>query len=119
MGKGSRANRYLHGLFNQLDAIYARMPTVACKGLCSVACGSVPLSDLEARRMQLVSHRKPRTTADGICAYLTIDKRCSVYAVRPAICRAWGVLQTLSCMHGCAPAQWMLDDEFLRIVQEI
>src|SRR5439155_26671783 len=91
----------------QLDALYAQLPTIACQGKCAIACSAIPLTDVEARRLQVVTHKKPRTVpgpAGGPrerCVYLTADERCSAYAVRPLICRAWGVVPLLSCMHGC------------------
>jgi Fe-S-cluster containining protein len=114
-----------------LDALYAELPTVACRGLCAISCGPVPLTDLEARRLQLASHVKPRTVlkmlADGgphterpreRCIYLEAD-RCAVYAVRPLLCRVWGVVKSLSCHHGCRPDRWLGDIEFVRIAQAI
>jgi hypothetical protein len=111
-----------------LDAIYARLPTIQCRGLCYIACGPVPLTDLEARRLQVTMHCKPRTIrltpmpTDGPrdrCVYLTAANRCSAYAVRPLICRVWGVLKMLSCMHGCEPNRWLTDREFLAIAIDV
>lgn len=119
----------LAAAFAQLDAIYAELPTIACKGECAIACGPIPLTDLEARRLQLATHVKPRTVikllADGAierererCIYLEND-RCRAYAVRPLICRAWGLVRMLSCMHGCLPDHWLKDTEFVRIAQAV
>jgi uncharacterized protein len=129
----SRATiRRLQAAFAKLDAIYAELPTIACKGECAIACGAIPLSDLEARRLQLATHQKPRTRPglDALsdfatapmrerCIYLTDRDRCSVYTIRPLICRAWGLLRMLSCMHGCVPDRWLKDQEFLRLAQRI
>jgi Fe-S-cluster containining protein len=101
-----------------LDALYATLPTIACKGLCAIACGPIVLTDIEARRLQVTTHTKPRTIpvtaidADGNtlrerCVYLTPANRCRAYAVRPLICRAWGLVKMLSCMHGCVPDRWI------------
>lgn len=109
----------------KLEAIYASLPTVACQGRCSGSCGVVPLTDLEARRLQVVSHRKPRVlpvvahtemgSASQRCVYLTDAGRCSVYAARPLLCRVWGVLHALSCPFGCVPSRWVGSEEFMRI----
>lgn len=119
-------------LFAKLDALYARLPPLTCKGLCTIACGPIVLTDLEARRLQLTTHVKPRTVirlrADGEphtekprqrCIYLKDESRCTAYAVRPLICRAWGTVRALSCMHGCAPASWLGDLEFVAIATAI
>jgi Fe-S-cluster containining protein len=126
------AGRKLAAAFAKLDAIYAELPALACRGECAIACGPIVISDLEARRLQLATHQKPRTVikllADGgphterpreRCVYLTPADRCGVYAIRPLICRAWGMVRMMSCMHGCLPARWLKDDEFLRLAQQI
>jgi Fe-S-cluster containining protein len=118
--------------FARLDRLYAELPTIRCQGRCAIACGPIPLSEIEARRLQLASHTKPRTVirllADGgpetltpreRCIYLTPADRCSVYAVRPLICRAWGLVRLMSCMHGCLPDRWLRDTDFVRLAQAI
>jgi uncharacterized protein len=113
-----------------LDALYATLPTIACTGRCAIACGPIVLTDLEARRLQLATHRKPRTipvtavdaqgnTMRARCVYLTATDRCGAYAVRPLICRAWGLVKMLSCMHGCVPDRWLSSVELARIGQAI
>jgi uncharacterized protein len=126
MSKATAADR---ARFAQLDALYAELPTVACQGLCAIGCGAIPLTDLEARRLQLATHVKPRTVpgivTDGgaprpaeRCIYLRQDC-CTVYAARPLICRVWGVVQMLSCPRGCLPDRWLSDLEFVRIAQAV
>lgn len=115
-----------------LEAIYARLPAVPCKGLCAIGCGTMSLTDLEARRLQVTAHVKPRTVikvlADGPpsterprqrCIYLTPADRCSVYAQRPLICRIWGAVKGLSCPHGCVPDRWLTELEFVAIASEV
>jgi Fe-S-cluster containining protein len=103
----------------KLEALYARLPTVACKGLCSVAChSSIPLTVLEATRIRKAGRTLPMAQ-HGQCRYLTRGQRCGVYDVRPLICRVWGVLKRMSCMHGCIPDRWLSDYEFLDIAQAI
>lgn len=113
-----KAERKLRDLFARLDALYTQIPKVNCKGLCSIACGPIPLSDLEAKRLHLVTHTKPRIVDDLRCVYLK-ESRCSAYRVRPLMCRAWGVMKSLSCMHGCVPDHWFPEEEFVRIATEI
>ena len=128
----NKAGRKVAAAFAKLDAVYATLPALACRGECAIACGPIVLTDLEARRLQVATHQKPRTVikllADGgpnteqpreRCIYLTAADRCGVYAIRPLICRAWGVVRMMSCMHGCLPDRWLKDDEFLRLAQEI
>jgi hypothetical protein len=114
-------------LVAELERLYALVPSVACQRRCGVACGPVVLTDLEARRLQLATHIKPRTLpmlngnkATMRCVYLAPDqRRCTVYAIRPLICRVWGALKRLSCPFGCAPVRWLTDHEFLAIAQAV
>jgi Fe-S-cluster containining protein len=107
----------------KLEALYARLPKVQCRGLCYVACGPVPMTRLEANRMRKADsgHRLPmiREEATLTCVYLSQNKRCTVYDVRPLMCRVWGVVKSLSCMHGCIPDRWLSPGEFLRIAKEL
>lgn len=115
--------------FAALDAIYAQMPSILCTGKCAGACGAIPLTDLEARRLQLAGHQKARTlpmaatdqdgAAQQRCIYLTPTNRCSVYAARPLICRAYGLVRMLSCPFGCVPDRWLKDLDFLHLAHAI
>jgi Fe-S-cluster containining protein len=44
---------------------------------------------------------------DLTCPLLTQDGKCSVYRVRPTICRLWGMTKDMKCPHGCKPSRWM------------
>lgn len=114
-----KAARKLAALVAQLEALYAQVPPVACIGKCAKACRSIPLVAVEARRLQAATHVKPRTVGDDRCVYLTPAGRCSAYAVRPFICRAYGLVSSLTCPFGCTPATWLDSDHFLRLAQAI
>lgn len=46
------------------------------------------------------------------CSMLNEDGSCDAYAVRPTICRLFGVVKDrLECPHGCTPERWLDDDE--------
>lgn len=113
-----KTHRAVHA---KLDALYARLPTIACKGLCSVACGPIPMSIAEAQRLKKADplRRQPAVRQDLSCIYLTEQRRCSVYPVRPLICRTWGLVKRMSCMHGCVPNRWLSDLEFVDIAKAI
>jgi hypothetical protein len=103
---------------DQIDRLYAQLPSIACQGRCAEACGRITLTDLEARRLHRATHAAPRTILrEGThrCVYLTDRDRCRAYAVRPFLCRVWGLLKSLSCPHGCVPDRWLTDDEFVRL----
>ena len=117
-----KAERKLRQAFARLDALYARLPTIACRGRCAEACSAIPLSDLEATRLQARTGTLPRTIARDdhqSCVYLTAERRCRVYAERPLMCRAYGLLKRLSCPYGCVPDRWLSDLEFVAIAAAI
>ncbi len=114
-----KAARKLADRIAQLEALYAELPTVACRGLCASGCVSIPLTDLEADRLRLTTHQKPRTVGENRCVYLTAEQRCGAYAARPLVCRAFGVMSLLSCPWGCEPTGWLSLLDYHRIATAI
>lgn len=85
-----------------LESIYASLPTVVCQGLCAESCGPIACSQAEADRMEAAAGRPLEFTRGMTCGYLDqVNERCTVYAVRPLICRLWGVATDMSCPWGC------------------
>jgi hypothetical protein len=91
---------------------------MVCKGLCAESCG--PIEASQAERRLLTSHgvRLPSIEdalmdmlagGDGNCPALK-DGRCTVYDVRPTICRLWGVVEGMPCPWGCKPKGGRLPD---------
>lgn len=96
----------------QLEALYSRVPDLDCKGLCHTSCGIIEASVRERERMQEAGVRLPyldeflemdREGLEISCPALTADKKCSVYDVRPMICRLWGATDSMPCPYGCKP----------------
>lgn len=105
-----------------LDAIYARIPKLSCKGRCADSCGPIGMTVLERERIArrgvaIPTHQEAlRRVSAGVpgclnCPALTAVGRCSVYGVRPLICRLWGVAEAMPCPHGCEPERWLNDKE--------
>lgn len=95
----------------QLAEVYAEVPPIECRGLCHDSCGSLGTSAAERavirdRGVEL----PPLAVFPAGCPALTILKRCSVYDVRPLICRLWGVAEGMPCTYGCRPAGGLLPD---------
>jgi Fe-S-cluster containining protein len=86
--------------------IYASLPTIDCQGKCYDSCGPTGMGGIEAARVvaarggRPIGHVQP---AGVICPLLTKDNRCSVYKVRPLLCRLWGIVENLPCVYGCKP----------------
>ena len=95
----------------QLQRVYDQIPDVQCKGLCQAFCGVIAMSALEAERIEERTGQPLKVVDEKLrCAYLTAEGRCSVYDVRPFICRLWGAEEKLLCPHGCHPS----NDRILR-----
>ena len=113
-----------------LEDVYDRIPEVSCKGLCQDSCGPIAMSVEEDRRIRELGTSIPPMTAslaaiergeDYYCPAL-VDGRCSVYDVRPTICRLWAATETMPCPHGCTPDEALTRDEshvLLRLAAEI
>lgn len=106
-----------------LEALYAALPTIACKGLCHESCGPILMSEAESARLQAAGHLPGANIATLTCAQLGPmeadgGRRCQAYALRPMICRLWGLVRSMACHHGCVPSRWLTDEEctlFLRM----
>ena len=96
-----------------LAAIYAELPQLKCKRLCQRACGPVFWSEVENDAISEHVHGKfLKGDASLTCPYL--DKPtgdCTIYAVRPLLCRLWGLVPKMACPWGCRPERWLTDVE--------
>lgn len=95
-----------------LEKLYASLPQVQCKGLCWNSCGPIDMSTVERRRIEAAGvvfpefgHRQAQRWARGEqlrCPALDDEFRCTVYEIRPMVCRLWGLARgELACPHGC------------------
>lgn len=102
----------------KLQAIYDRIPAMKnCRGLCADSCGPIECSVREAQKMERESGRKLEAPC-GTCSMLTPLGRCSVYELRPVICRIFGTTRALRCQHGCEPEFWLDDTEGLAMIRD-
>ena len=87
-----------------LESMYASLPTVVCQGLCAESCGPIACSQTEADHLEAATGRPLEFTSGLTCGYLDpLERRCHVYALRPLICRLWGVAKEMSCPWECEP----------------
>lgn len=126
--------------YKELDELYASLPAVACKGLCHDSCTTTLASELENDRIeQHHGFRLPRyigpETFEKLrdrgrmpqCPALRADKRCSVYTLRPLLCRGFGTVanpdftqvQHLLCEHECMPDGYVRLEDFLKALKQI
>lgn len=90
------------------EELYALIPDpLGCTGQCAVSCGPIGFSTEEGRRLAAVGAHIPNIHSPthalvGHCPALTREGRCSVYSVRPSVCRIWGVSEPMPCpFPGC------------------
>jgi hypothetical protein len=73
------------------------------------------MSDAEQARIEQAHGIRipPRDEATSrSCPALSFLGTCQVHAVRPMICRLWGVADAMRCPHGCRPTTgWLPDQE--------
>lgn len=120
---------------SELEELYARIPDVPCRGLCARFCGPIMCGSGEAARLPgphrllrsptgaLVAElphveKRKRGRVEQRCAHLR-NGRCTVYELRPAICRIWGTVEALRCPHGCEPERWLTSEEAAEILRAV
>ncbi len=96
-----------------IQDLWAEVVDVGCKGLCEDSCGPIGASPVELR-MLAWRGVVPGDPMEALEAYLDggpvescpalVDGRCSVYEIRPLVCRLWGSVEEMPCPHGCVPA---------------
>lgn len=118
-----------------LEDVYAKLPSVACKGLCWNSCGPIDMSNTERQRITDLgatippfSQQRSQEWAAGAkhyCPALKFGARpdggigCSVYEARPFICRVWGVGEgDLACPHGCETDGRLNPEEVMALLME-
>jgi len=101
----------------QLEALYATIPSIACSGKCHPQCSIIPASPAERQRIAdagkpmpaEIPRDRPGALAlvlahpNAACPNLTPLGTCGVYTLRPMICRLYGVAEGLPCTYGCQP----------------
>ena len=96
----------------RLEAAYARVPVLACQGHCYTSCGMIECSDRERDRIAQAGVTLPtlaeframdREGVTVVCPALSPTGRCTVYAIRPMLCRLWGAVENMPCVYGCQP----------------
>jgi hypothetical protein len=102
----------------KLQALYEQIPRIDCQGLCHDSCGPIETSIRERTRIEQESGKQLTCGVKASCTMLDKDRRCSVYAIRPMICRLWGVVESMPCPYGCKPERYLSDAESYRLIAE-
>jgi Fe-S-cluster containining protein len=118
---------------NALDALYATLPKLNCQRKCVACCCDFGMTGLEQWRLEaqvgplktvrmrcnteLGASLGVHNVLQGACPLLK-DGACSVYTIRPAICRLWGTTQHMRCPHGCQPERLLTEAEAFAFMRE-
>ena len=101
---------------NKLEAIYKKIPQLDCQGHCYKSCTVIPAETIEVKRAReklsfnpfLISNRNienAKLTGHVPACGALKNKRCTIYSIRPTICRLYGAAEGLECAFGCQPKQ--------------
>lgn len=121
--------RALSGQFDaeaadSLSAIYAEIPALRCLGKCQAACGPIMMAPVEERQFEARDAVVPRAlemlrSGSLTCPHLGAFGHCTVYDIRPLICRLSGAAEGLSCEFGCRPERVLSKIEVLGLLERI
>jgi Fe-S-cluster containining protein len=105
----------------ELRAIWDEVPAMKdCKGECQSSCGPIPIAGEERDLVEARGGKKLDFSAESWnCNMLSATGYCTVYSVRPLICRIWGATKRLPCDKGCEPERWLTDDEAMALHKRV
>lgn len=120
----------------RLQRVFDRIPDIRCEGHCHGACGPIAISEVEDEAIRVfcdangvryaaltggIQEAVARMEEAGCasCPYLDEEKRCMVYPVRPAICRMFGVSESMPCPWGCVREGALTDRQTWKILRRL
>lgn len=93
------------------EDIWMMIPDSGCIGACQEACTAIGMSKAEHAMLAEVMYGFP--FSDQMSNDLQYDRtyrcpalqggRCTVYDIRPTVCRLWGSSDEVPCPWGCVP----------------
>lgn len=108
----------------KLEQTYKQIPSSKCPNDCGKCCGILFPSLAELRNIKewCVAHHVEYRDFNyqlGIdCPYLARDKSCSIYPVRPFLCRIYGVSKELPCKW-CTPEKILNRNQSANLYNQI
>lgn len=106
----------------ELKAIWDKVPKMEdCKGKCQASCGPIPTYSPERKLIEGRTGKELKTVGNLRCSMLTAAGACSVYSIRPLICRLWGAVDhpAMRCPEGCKPERWLTHEEAMELFREL
>jgi hypothetical protein len=85
----------------RLPVVTPEFPPMRCDVGCGECCGPAPVTKTEFDRVvEYVIKHKIVPKDQGLTCPLYLDGKCSVYEVRPLVCRAFGHVDGMDCDRG-------------------
>lgn len=126
----------MSSLSPKLEAIYAKLPRLVCQGRCQQSCGPVPVHQSELKQIRTYAKKRVRAEGDfgpmaaenfkvlktdnNLTCRLLRKGDCTVYPVRPLICRLYGIAEGMECAWGCKPiGRYLTRDEVRALYDEL
>jgi len=111
----------------EVAALYARIPNIECRQKCQVYCGAIiqlgAYAEAERPGIESALHDadivRPADASPLACHALDAQGRCTIYAMRPSICRFFGVVKGMECPHGCEPERLLAHAEMTDILNAL
>ena len=78
------------------------IPPHSCKN-CGQCCGPIPINEIEYKEIKSFVHKnrpKYNKKASFINCKFRVDNKCSIYPVRPTLCKLMGVTKGMTCTYG-------------------
>lgn len=102
----------------QIDLLYATLPTLECQGKCQESCGPIYMSRGEWERIKTKLGWEPKAK-NLTCPMLhRASGNCRVYQERPMLCRLWGLVESMPCPWGCKPERYLSKEEGYQLLQQ-
>lgn len=101
---------------------YSGIPACHCPTGCAKCCGPILWNEEEDQAIRAYLRKRGGTMPRGhgvYCPFLQVGKhRCSIYPVRPLVCRLYGVTRTLTCEVGHRVERWLSGAEAAALMQQ-
>lgn len=103
---------------SRLDEIYASIPKLRCKGLCTSSCGPIMFGKEESGRITQILGKPLEPVGENLTCKALACGQCMIYENRPLICRLFGNVKLMKCPFGCEPEQWVSEKDSRQWIQE-
>jgi Fe-S-cluster containining protein len=104
-----------------IDDLCRLIPEFLCTPGCHECCrrfGVPSRTQVEEERIQRFTAERGMAAGQArgtTCPYLVVGLGCSIYPVRPLICRIYGTSPTYRCVMGVSPLRLLHEDEEVEI----